>query len=350
MQRKHFLLTVAAAAVVVVGAGLALTNIKEKTASTESNFLLFPDLAKKIGDVTELVVTTKGQTADIRRGAGEVWGLTEKGGYPVSTEKVAKAVFGLAEVKAVEARTDRPENYDKLGVGDPAGKDNDAKLVVLKDQAGKDLAALIVGKTPSGESYSNPSGGIYVRKPTEARAWLASGKVPVETDPLRWLEREITRVKKDQMADAVLTGGPDGPIKIVRPDPAKADFVLEGVDPATLDPYAASRTMSVPEFLDLDDVAKADSVKFDGGRQALYRTTDGVDLTFDLAKVDEKWWTKVSIGRPADAPKNEAADALVKAIADRTAGWAYRLNVSDAEPMTRDRAAFMKKEDPTKTQ
>jgi hypothetical protein len=151
------------------------------------------------------------------------------------------------------------------------------------------------------------------------------------------------------MAEAVLTG-PNGSVRLFRPDPAKSDFVVAGVDAAKLDPYAVSRTMSVPEFLDFDDVRKAGDIDFTGSRAARYTLLDKSVLTLELVKKDDKWWGKVNLARPADAPADEAAAAQVKAIADRAAGWAYQLNQSDSEPLTRDQAAFLKKDEPNKTQ
>jgi hypothetical protein len=347
MRGSHVALMLAGAAVIAVAAGVAVVNRANRTAPSTAETVLFPGLTAKLGDVAAVDIQAKGKEFSITR-SGETWGMASKGGYPVGTDKVAKLAFQLADLKGLEPRTGDPALYDRLNVGDPAKADGEARRVALKAADGKTLADLIVGKTQSNDSYATI--GTYVRKPTDAQSWLASGAVAVETDAIKWLDRTITRLKKDEMTEAELTG-PDGTVKLFRPQPDKPEFQVADLAPDKTDGPAVVRAMSVLEFLDFDDVRKADGLDFaKAPAHARYVTQNGIVTTVDILDQDGKPWARVDVAREANAPANEAADTAVKDLKARVAGWAYQLNSSDAEALRRNLAAFTKKDDQTKTQ
>jgi len=347
MRASHVALMLGGAAIIAVAAGVAVVNRANRTAPTAVETVLFPGLTAKLGEVAGVDIQAKGREFAITR-SGDAWGMPSKGGYPVATDKVAKLAFQLADLKGLEPRTGDPALYDRLSVGDPAKPDGEAKRVALKAADGRALADLIVGKVQSNETYATI--GTYVRKPAEAQSWLASGTITVEADPIKWLDRTIVRLKQDQMAQAELTG-PDGTVKLFRPQPDKAEFQVADLAPDRTDTSAVTRAMSVLEFLDFDDVRKAEGMDFAQAPQhARYVTQDGVVATIDILEQDGKPWARLDVTREANAPANEAAETTVKDLKARVAGWAYQLNSSDAEALRRNLAAFTKKDDQTKTQ
>lgn len=347
MRGSHVALMLAGAAVIAVAAGVAVVNRTNRTAPVAAETALFPGLTARLGDVAAVDIQAKGKEFSITR-SGESWGMASKGGYPVATDKVAKLAFQLADLKGLEPRTSDPALYDRLSVGDPAKPDGEAKRVALKAADGKALADLIVGKTQSNDTYATI--GTYVRKQGEAQSWLASGSVSIEADPIRWLDRTIVRLKKDDMMEAELTG-PDGTVKLIRQQPDKPEFQVVDLPADKTDAAAVTRAMSVLEFLDFDDVRKADGLDFaKAPAHARYVTANGIVATVDILEQDGKPWARVEVAREANAPANEAADTTVKDLKARVAGWAYQLNSSDAEALRRNLAAFTKKDDQTKTQ
>ena len=46
---------------------------------------------------------------------------------------------------------------------------------------------------------------IYIRRVGEAQSWLAEGRLPVDADPQLWFEREISNIRREQVASVVST-------------------------------------------------------------------------------------------------------------------------------------------------
>ena len=76
----------------------------------------------------------------------------------------------MAELETLDPKTDNPELYHKLGVQDVGPGVEDAKLLILRDAAQDELAALIVGKRRPGSGQAS----FYARKRGEARSWLVA--------------------------------------------------------------------------------------------------------------------------------------------------------------------------------
>src|SRR5215813_4339183 len=70
--------------------------------------LMFPDLAPKLKDAARIEITNQGKTTIITRN-GDVWGLADRGGYPVQASKLRGMLTALTELRLVESRTTDPE-------------------------------------------------------------------------------------------------------------------------------------------------------------------------------------------------------------------------------------------------
>ena len=139
---------------------------------------VFPGLMSKVNDVTELVVKAQSGTITIVKN-GEAWAVKEKHHYPANIGKVREALLGLGELKTVEAKTKKPELYERLGLEDVDAEGSISTSVSLKDSAGTTLADVIVGKQrPSKGTQGQDE--VYIRKPEDPQTWLVQGKFSVE--------------------------------------------------------------------------------------------------------------------------------------------------------------------------
>jgi hypothetical protein len=286
---------------------------------------VFPGLKDWIAGTAKLtMVGTTGTVTLERKGAapkaGEVptdgWTLTDKGGYPIDPATIRPILAALVELKTVEPKTERPKLYDRLDLGTPGDKGSEAKSVELADGNGADIVKLIVGRRRYGLAGNDD--GIYVRKPDEARTWLAAPAFDLPADAMAWIDRKLVDIDADRIKSVSLTPAAAGskPLSFTRDKPADKlavqdlpkDFKLKSDNPG-------SDVAPVFRYLDLTDVKPASAVTAAPVATAHVETFDGMALDVTLIDQDGATWVKFA------AKGSDAANE----IARRTGGWAYKI-------------------------
>ncbi|MFC7693621.1 DUF4340 domain-containing protein [Paeniroseomonas aquatica] len=134
---------------------------------------------------------------------GEAWVLPDRGNYPVRPEKLREMLVGLTELRLVEARTADRAQLDRLGVDDPARPGSTAVLLRILGPQDQPIAELVVGRRRV-RTQGNVPETIYVRRPAEAQAWLAEGRLAVDADPQLWVDRDIANFPQDRIRRVVV--------------------------------------------------------------------------------------------------------------------------------------------------
>jgi hypothetical protein len=318
-MRSRTAIILAAIAAVVLAAGWYFarspTSVSEAVAVAPGT-LVFPGLAPKLAAAKGVEITGKGQTLAIAR-AGAVWGLPDRGNYPVQQDKLRELLTGLTELRITEPRTADPALWERLGVGDPASATSTADLVKVLDDKGDVLAQLIVGHRRV-RTQGNVPESIYVRRPGENQSWLAEGRLPVDTDPQLWFDRDIANIDNKQVVSVVVHRG-DATLEFAR-DGAKPVLKSPAEHPK-LDDYRVEDVFRSLETLTLTDVKPAAEEPGEKIGTAAFTLADAsvVDITvFRVAKegaaVDI--WTQYAVQGDTDAAKKLAA---------KVKGWAYQV-------------------------
>lgn len=329
-MRTRTALILVALALAVLGAGwyflvppgcaLRPACVVSPPAPQGTGILAFQDLAGTLGTAARVAITSKGQTLVIAR-TGDAWGLAEQGGYRVQPDKLRELLTGLTELRIVEQRTSDPALLERLGLGDPTSATSTATLVRVLDGNGQALAELVVG-----HRRARPQGGlpdaIYVRRPADNQAWLAEGRLPVDSDPQQWLDRDIANIESKQVAsvvvhrgESVLEFGRNGDKPVLK---APADH-------PRLDDYRVEDVFRALESLTLTEVKPAAQKPGERIGMAVITLTDGtvVEVTvFGAARADAKEpgtkdiWAQFAVHGESEAAKKLAA---------RVTGWAYQI-------------------------
>jgi hypothetical protein len=294
-----------------------------QSAAVAPGTLVFPGLAGKLGTASRVEITSKGQTLVIASNGGPrvgepgVWGLADRGGYPVQQDRLRELLTGLTELRITEPRTADPALLERLGVGDPASATSTADLVKLLDDKGDVLAQLIVGhrrvRTQGGVPES-----VYVRRPGENQSWLAEGRLPVDADPQLWFERDIANIDNKRVASVVVRRG-DAVLEFGR-DGGKVALKLPAEHPK-LDDYRVEDVFRSLETLTLTDVKPAAQEPGEKIGTATITLADGtvVEVTvFGVAKepAARDIWTQYAVRGDSDEAKK---------LAVRVKGWAYQV-------------------------
>jgi Domain of unknown function (DUF4340) len=332
MSPRTTTILIALAGAVALAATYVVQQRQQQAVAPTAGAALFPDLAAKANDVRRIEISGPKGSFSVTQGDGGNWTLPDKAGYPARLDHVRKAILGLSELRPIEARTDDPALYERIGVTEPGAAGSNAILVRLADQGGAELAALIVGKTKT----AGARGEIYVRRPAEARAWLAQGGLDIAADAIAWLDRAVLRLDRRRVASMVIVH-PDGDtVRVERKAASDAEFTLANLpkNKAPVTQIDVDALAGALESVILEDVRRAAEVDFSRAVRAVVRTFDGVQVTALAAQHGGKWWLRLAAA--VDGPASNAAAAKETAAINQRAGdWAYQVGDYQAKDLTR---------------
>jgi hypothetical protein len=324
MQQKNLLIlgTVTVAALGV--AALALRN-PDAAASKSEDARLFPVLAEHINEVTELRIEKGSKSATLKREGGR-WKLADRGGYPAQFEKVKELAVRIADLEIEEAKTAKKSNHAQLGVEwpPPAKKEgataegeeepeSESALVTLRDAGGKDLAAVVVGKS----EWRGSKPKVYARRLGEDQVYLCAprGTLSVVPDAKSWIEAKFVELQNDRVQDVTIEHADGERVELGRSAENHTQFTIQNMPPGKAERYAGvanSVAQALGYGLQLEDVRPVTEVDFT--REPLAKTrfkcVDGLELLVETAKFEDKTWVRVaaSFTPPPEPPKTEPAE------------------------------------------
>jgi hypothetical protein len=300
-QTRLVALVLAAVLAVAVGWYFGTATQPVEHASIDNGKLMFPDLATKLKDARRVEITTKGNMTVIALKNG-VWGVDDRGGYPVQETKLRGLLTGLTELRLAEPRTSDPAEYARIGLEDPT-KDTKgtASLLQVLDGDGKPIVALIVGHRRTRTQGGVPE-EVYVRRPDDTQSWLAEGSVQADSDPQVWLDRNIINIAQSLITKIVSTKN-GATIELAR-DGDKLK-VTQPADPPKLEDYKVEDVGRALENLTFQDVRPINEPYGDKAGAAVFSTSDGLDITVTLYHLGKDSWTRFAVAAP-DRGKPEA--------------------------------------------
>jgi hypothetical protein len=332
-MRRNTLIALAGVTAIVTLAAILVPSGHPDLAKTQATGPVFPDLKDWIASAAKLTVTGPDGAVVLERHVAaddktakpaDGWVFTAKGGYPVQLSTMQNVLSGLASLKTVQAMTERPKLYSRLDLGDP-GKDSQARALELTKSDGAAILKLIVGKKKY-DTLGQGHDGVYIRKPDDARTWLAEPAITLPTDQLGWIDRKVLDIDADTIKDIVLT--PDGgkPLELSRDKKEDKFQVKDLPKDAKLKQQDPGEAISSSfRYLDLDDVKPAAQVTAPAAATAHIETFGGLSCDVTLIKQDGTWVT-IAVKGTGDSAKQ--ADEIAK----RTGGWAYK--IADARAAT----------------
>jgi len=268
----------------LLGLGLLAGGCKPAAPPAEAAGPLLPALASRQDHVDAIEVRGAGDQVLVSlHRAGDEWQLAQRDDWPADGARIGAFLQRLAQARRVEAKTDRPVMYPRIGVeavSDPNAGGTELRI------SGKDVSErLLVGKP------HKPSGGRYVRLVGQARSWQCDTDVSMDTDPVSWLEHRLVtiplarvqrvRIRPRGAASFSLTSRDDS----FRPDDAPSA--------AMHDSHAGDDIASVLVTFDIDDVAKDDGPA-QVSQSLDYELVDGSVLTVSVWREGQRDWARVA--------------------------------------------------------
>ena len=300
------------AAVTLVAVGAVFFVERDSGTVDHGGEVVFPALLEQVNSVERVRVTGHEGAFTLARDADR-WVVEEKGRYAADPDRVHKLLLGAAGMKRLEPKTSNPDLYPRLWLEDPAGEDSKSVRFVLENASGAALADWVLGdRRPSKSDAARTE--LFIRVADDPLAWLVEGSVPGGSTIIDWIDRTVARIDRERLRDVEVVHADGAVVAVSRPDPADADFSLQGV-PADRETDSQYRVNDIGRFLEdlrFEDVARSSSLDFSGSVDKRLRITtfDGLRVDVESVMRDGEAWVQL---------RAEADESLVATSGD-TAG------------------------------
>lgn len=328
MTPKTFLGLAAITLIAVVAASFAVLTQPTSAPVRYVDEPAFPALREDPDAVAKVTLKTADGSFSLLREAPGRWVTEDRFGYPVDEDHVRALIVALSDMRLIERKTTRPDRYPRLEVEDLDAEDANSRLLLLETADGRLLAEVYLGKQRYRLTGTEQS-GTYLRRPEEAESWLASGSVPIEPEVVDWLERQIIDLDAENVQRIEIDRA-DEPGYVVQRDATGAPLQLAGLseDETAKDQAELARLAGALTNLRLEDVQPEQQLAWPEERHRVsVRTFDGLEVTIDLAAIDEQYWASFDAreveavgasgaGAPDEEPAEPGGEAAASQIED----------------------------------
>lgn len=338
MKQKQ-ILGLGAAAVVLMGLAVYLSESRKPAAEAPLAGPLAPGLEAGLNEVKQVVVQAAGgETITLQRGEAG-WGVEEKQGYAADVGKLRELLLNLAQAQRIEPKTAVEASYPVLGVQDVQAEG--ASNVLLRVAgAGPELAVIL------GQNNSRGA-GTFVRLQGEAQSWLVDRNLAAEKTASGWLQRDLMDIAANRVTGVEVQPPEGGPVQIEANSGGEGDFRIanlpSGREPASA--FVGDATAGFLSGLRIEDVRRAEGYTPAEDAQATtasFRTREGMLVAIKAHTAGGETWAsfEVSLDEQAAAERIQGEQAR-EAMAHEQALKAAQASPSDeaAEPSAAGTAA-----------
>ena len=293
----------------------------------------------RINDVDRVEILAGGnRTVATLVKSGDHWQLEQMHGYRADWPRLRDMLAILAQARVIEAKTDKPEYYARLGVEDIDAEDAAGALLKIGiDGAGTEV---IIGNEPQGRS------GQYARMAGQATSVQLDRAIDVATETLSWLDTGIVDVDSNEVAEVEIIHPDAQRVLVTKVSAGQADFELvdmpEGRELTSS--WAVNSLGSALSLLDLEAVYPDDGADWPDAVRMRVLTFSGMEVIAETLERDGEYLLRLQASQPraavAEAQPAEAIDpaieeveaqaeadvaAAVDEINARVSGWVYAI-------------------------
>ncbi|MGB5292142.1 MAG: DUF4340 domain-containing protein [Lysobacterales bacterium] len=309
--------------------------------------LLLPAIAEQVNDVSRVEIVTAGETviATLVKTDG-AWLVEQMGGYHADWSKLQPLLVALAKARVVEAKTDKPGYYARLGVEDISA--NDADSVLVRIGVGDQITGVLIGHEAQGRQ------GQYVRLQDTQGSALVDRVFEVPRETVGWTDSRIIDVNSSEVAEVEIIHPDAERVLVMRISADQTDFDLAGLpqDREIRSSWAVNSLGSVFSMLNMETVRRADDVDWSNAVKLRLLMFSGVELLADLLEQEDTYLLRLQASHPAAsvvrgecdisdeqrAIEEQAATDVANRVEDinrKVSGWVYGISKQKFEAMTR---------------
>lgn len=281
----------------------------------------------------------------VRLTKGEsIWQVEERHGFPADFTKLTELAKKLTKLKIGRSFAATEESLARLALLDPmdddAPKEKAGTRIILKDNADKALADIIIG---SARSSSAGSGGQYLRHSDSETVYLVDGSFQfLKTAPTDWLHKDVFDIDEEKVRTVTcFTADKANPLfTVLREAAGKAPQLVDPPENRTPDKNKIDQLVGALSPLKIDDVdgeprKDAATAENEAGLRLVYTLFDGKTITVYPSKTGEADKERYLLRVRADyTPPPAAADSApdkAPAEADQSAAGAQEAAAGESE-------------------
>jgi hypothetical protein len=210
MNRKQFVILLVA--VLVVGAAGLLVRRRSNDSwhggGAALGQKLLPNLP--INDVAQITIKSGADELDLAR-QNNLWRVKQRNDYPAGFSQISELLMKIADLKVVQTEEVGPSQLGRFQLLPPGAGSNTATTIEFKDQTGKSLGSLWLGKKHMRKAGASPQfpgmgdegwpDGRYVMTGAGAGA-AALISEPLDTvlpKPDQWLSKDFLNVENPKI-------------------------------------------------------------------------------------------------------------------------------------------------------
>ena len=315
------------------------------------NTLLLPGIAAQINNVNRVEIVTAGDNtvATLVR-SGDSWQLEQMAGYWADWPKLHTLLAALAQARVIEAKTDKPEYYARLGVEDITVESADSVLVRLG--IGDQTTGILIGHRAQGRQ------GQFVRLQGKASSALIDRKLDISTLQLDWADSRIIDISSSEVAEVEIIHPGGERVLVMRISADQTDFDLAGFLPPDQEiksSWAVNSLGSVLSMLNMETVRPGGEVDWSAAVRMRLLMFSGLEIMADMVAAGDEYLLRLIASHPAAEVLNSqqedtedsvaqqdidkrAANDVAKTVADinqKVAGWAYGISKQKYDAMVK---------------
>lgn len=197
MNRKQFGILVV---LLIVGASLAWYlyqggNRSWQTAGQTIGGKLLPNLP--VNDVTQIDISSGTSQLTLARN-NDIWTVRERNNYPANFSQISDLLVKLADLKIVQREETGPSELPRFNLSPPGSGSNSGTLLELKDQNGKTVASILLGKDHMNQPANGqgwPDGRYVIANNDNASVVVISEAFDnVTANPADWLDKTFVKI------------------------------------------------------------------------------------------------------------------------------------------------------------
>ena len=341
MNRKQFFILLVL--VVVLGAAGLLVrrqnNDSWHSGGSAIGQKLLPNLA--VNDVAQITVKTGTNEMTLTK-HDNLWRVRERADYPANFSDISSLLMKLADLKIIQTEEIGPSQLGRFELLPPGVAPNAGTQLELKDQSGKTLGSLLLGKKHTAKPPKNsqfpggdegwPDGRYVMAGGAKSAAVISDSLDSAQPKPEQWLNKDFLSIEKPRSI-AVQFPEATNSWKLTRASETN-DWQLADAKPGEkLDSSKISSVSSPFNSPSFNDVAAAGTASAASNTVLTVETFDGFNYIAKIAPKQEENYPvtfsiTASLATDRPAAKDEKPDdkaKLDKAFKDQQAKLAEKL-------------------------
>lgn len=284
---------------------------------------IFPRMEQKMASAKIIRVKLGDTSYTLKRATpgGENWVMIEAGNYPVRADRLKQLAEGLLTLKWGDKRTEDPEKFDRIGLGNPGEGGNGAHLEIL-DQNDNVISSLITGRRED---------RIYARFADEDKAFRAEGSLPPLYTREAWLDFNIVDMLPEVVGAVRITDARGTSLYLTRP-PGSGPRSFSPAPPFETDRLisrlaASGPALALSRFAPID-VKPAAALETRRVGRHITSTHDGLEVDVSAYREPDGFFVTVRAVEAGEGARRAAA------INQKAEGWAFELTEFDWNDFT----------------